>query len=105
VLGLKTEGPLTVARTDQGGRTEVLGALLYPVREPPPDMPAFIVDGAQGAFIYATSANRPTANYTVQMRLAAGGKNRDWRAADVAARGNGSIAALRLATAPNGARN
>lgn len=42
ILGLKTEKSGTVIKTTNGGKTEVLGGLLYPVQPIPTDQPAFI---------------------------------------------------------------
>lgn len=43
VLGIKTENVAEVVRTEAGGRTDILGGLLYPVRPVPPDRAAFVV--------------------------------------------------------------
>lgn len=52
VLGIKTENIAEVVRTEAGGRTQILGGLLYPVRAVPPGQAAFVVaDGAMSAMV------------------------------------------------------
>jgi hypothetical protein len=41
-LGLRTEGIGTNIDTEQGGSTEVLGGLIYPVWTAPPDSVSFL---------------------------------------------------------------
>jgi hypothetical protein len=68
ILGIKTERPSTVIETTNGGQTELLGGLLYPVQQVPADRPAFISDNADHSLIYAVSAyNQANRNYGVQI--------------------------------------
>jgi hypothetical protein len=46
ILGFKTEGQMTCIKTT-GGQTELLGALLYPLRDCTADVPAFIIEGGK----------------------------------------------------------
>lgn len=52
ILGLKTEKDRTIIGTYQGGRTEVLGALLYKNRERMGPAPAFIGEDASLSLVY-----------------------------------------------------
>jgi hypothetical protein len=52
ILGLKTEKDRTIIGTYEGGRTEVLGGLLYKNRERIGPAPAFINDGGAVSLIY-----------------------------------------------------
>ena len=51
ILGFKSEGEMTCILT-QSGRTELLGALLYPLKGPNPKTACFIVDGGQVSLTY-----------------------------------------------------
>jgi hypothetical protein len=59
ILGLKTEGGGTNIETDQGGSTELLGGLIYPVRKVPTENISFILNESRGSFIYAVSNYKP----------------------------------------------
>jgi hypothetical protein len=92
VLGIKTERPSVVIQTTEGGRTELLGGLLYPVEEVPADLPAFVSVDAHHSLIYAVSAyNQPTRNYTIQVQETQGGQTRQLLTEDVPGRDLGSI--------------
>jgi hypothetical protein len=52
ILGLKTEKDRTIIGTYQGGRTEVLGALLYKNRERVGPAPAFVSQDASLSLVY-----------------------------------------------------
>jgi hypothetical protein len=52
ILGLKTEKDRTIIRTYDGGRTEVLGGLLYKNRERIGPAPAFICEDCQMSLVY-----------------------------------------------------
>lgn len=73
ILGLKTEGPNTVIETIAGGKTELLGGLLYPVRPVSPELAAFINTNAQSSFIYAISAYEANRTYSIQVKETRGG--------------------------------
>jgi hypothetical protein len=68
ILGLKTEVPSIVIETVGGGKTEVLGGLLYPVQPVPTDVPAFISIDSQISLTYAVSAYASDRNYTWQVK-------------------------------------
>lgn len=68
ILGIKTEGPSSVIETSGGARTELIGGLLYPVREVPADTPAFINNNSKHSLIYAVSAYSDDNNYTIQIQ-------------------------------------
>ncbi len=55
ILGLKTERGNTVIDTRAGGRTELLGCLLYPSRPINQSLPAFLSTDAQTSYIFSTS--------------------------------------------------
>jgi hypothetical protein len=66
ILGIKTERASDDAHvagiidTADGGRTELLGGLIYPVvAAVPVNQAAFVVDNAQASFIYAVSVHNP----------------------------------------------
>jgi hypothetical protein len=74
VLGLKTERAGTIIETSAGGRTEVLGGLLYPVETVPPDLPAFrVIDADFSLMALATTAYTQTSDYTIVVSQTAGG--------------------------------
>ncbi|MFC1805903.1 glycosyl hydrolase family 28-related protein [Planctomycetota bacterium] len=52
ILGLKTEKDRPLVGTYDGGRTEVLGGLLYKNRKPLPEAPAFIVRDSAASLCY-----------------------------------------------------
>ncbi len=54
LLGYKTEGQMVCLR-QTAGRTELLGALLYPLRKVPATTPAFLIEGGEAALTYAMS--------------------------------------------------
>lgn len=71
VLGLKTEGKGTVVESSMGGKTEVLGGLIYPVQifdQDDQNQSAFINDEASHSLIYAVSAARSFRNYRIQVK-------------------------------------
>ncbi len=62
ILGLKTEKVGTVVETNAGGKTEILGGLLYPVQRVPAEQPAFVnhessLSVSIGESCYATDFN------------------------------------------------
>jgi hypothetical protein len=56
ILGLKTEQPGTVIETRAGGKTEVLGGLIYPTETVPAGQPAFLNDESSLSVSIAESA-------------------------------------------------
>lgn len=65
ILGLKTEKAGTVVETKAGGKTEILGGLLYPVQPVPAEQPAFINDGSSLSVSIAESCYASDYNYKV----------------------------------------
>jgi len=97
VLGLKTEGTGTNIETDQGGSTEVLGGLIYPVWKTPADSVSFVVNDSHASFIYAVSNYKPAAsgsNFAVQIRESQHGVTRSLLSTSLPARGHGTMIAL-----------
>ena len=73
VLGIKTERTGTVIDTSEGGRTELVGGLLYPVGAVPEADAAFVTSGGATAVLsYATSAWAPGTDYAQHVRAGAG---------------------------------
>jgi hypothetical protein len=89
ILGLKTEQPTTVIATSEGGSTELLGGLLYPLAGT--TLPAFTVNGGKSSMTYAVSAYGAAANYTNQIQITGGGKTMTVQQANLLARGRGSL--------------
>jgi hypothetical protein len=81
ILGLKTEGSGMVISTGTGGKTELLGGLLYPARSVPIENQAFRNDNSSVSLTYATSAYADANDYPIFVRetqLANGtGRTRD----------------------------
>jgi hypothetical protein len=67
-LGIKTEGAITAVDTSEGGRTEVLGAFLYPTLPVVSDTPAFVTTNASHQLVFVAHADTPRSNYAVQVR-------------------------------------
>ncbi len=70
ILGLKTEGKGTVIETTDGGKTELLGTLIYPVREfdeSEREQAAFINKESSHSLIYSVSAYGAKRNYNIQV--------------------------------------
>jgi hypothetical protein len=97
ILGLKTEGTGTNVDTEQGGSTEVLGGLIYPVRKSSADSASFVVNDSRASFIYAVSNYRPAAeggNFPVQVKETQGGVAKSLLSTSLPARGLGTMTAL-----------
>jgi hypothetical protein len=92
ILGLKTEGPQTAIDTKNGGSTELLGGLLFPVRAVGPDVPAFIVSKASISMTYAVSAYKPENNYQIQIQTLREAGTENIKNSDLPKRGYGSLA-------------
>jgi len=65
ILGLKTEKAGTVVETKAGGKTEILGGLLYPVQAVPTEQPAFINHNSSVSVSIAESCYTQDYNYKV----------------------------------------
>jgi len=108
ILGLKTEnragpGSPTVIETTGGGKTELLGGLLYPVQPIPSNVPAFVNNESSLSLIYAVSAyGSADRNYNVHVRETRNGVTRDLTRSALASRGYGSLAPFK-GTQPAGA--
>jgi len=105
ILGLKTEGTGTNIETDQGGSTEVLGGLIYPVWKTPPDTPAFAVNDSRASFIYMVSNyKQPEAgtNFTVQVQETQGGSTKSLLSLSLPKRGLGTAVPLYSSGEPAG---
>lgn len=98
ILGLKTEGYGTIVETTNGGRTEVLGGLVYPAWAPPPEHnqpgphePAFINDESDFCAFFATEAWKRHWNYMEPVRERRREHTRvlTLEASDAGGRGNG----------------
>jgi hypothetical protein len=94
VLGMKTEKLGTVIRTVDSGKTELLGALLYPVVAVNPDQPAFAIDKSMASLTYSVSAYKANASYDTQLAETQGAGSRKLRSSDTPARGRGSMVTL-----------
>ncbi len=97
ILGLKTEGTGTNIETDQGGATEVLGGLIYPVWKTSPDTPGFLVNDSRASFIYAVSNyKQPGAgtNFAIQVQETQGGPTKSLLTTSLPARGLGTMVPL-----------
>ena len=63
ILGLKTERGGTVIDTRAGGRTELLGSLLYPSRAIDQTLPAFSSTDSQVSYIFSANTYCAQCNY------------------------------------------
>lgn len=71
ILGLKTEGKGTVIKTKNAGKTELLGTLIYPVKEfdeAEKLEAAFVNDESKHSLIYSISAYGADRNYDIQVQ-------------------------------------
>jgi hypothetical protein len=97
ILGLKTEGIGTNIDTEQGGSTEVLGGLIYPVWKTAPDSVSFVVNDSHASFIYAVSSYKPAAsggNFAVQVQETQHGETKSLLSTSLLPRGFGRIMSL-----------
>ena len=97
ILGLKTEGTGTNVQTSDGGSTEILGGLIYPVWKTAPDAPSFMVNDSRASFIYAVSSHEPASantNFAVQVQEAQHGVSKSLLSNSLPARGLGTMMAL-----------
>jgi hypothetical protein len=97
ILGLKTEGIATNIETEQGGATEVLGGLIYPVWQTTADSVSFVVNDSRASFVYAVSNHRPagsSGNFAIQIKETQGGVEKSLLSTSLPARGIGTMMAL-----------
>ncbi|HEV2729296.1 MAG TPA: glycosyl hydrolase family 28-related protein [Terriglobales bacterium] len=97
ILGLKTEGPGTNIKTEQGGSTELLGGLIYPVWKIPAATPGFVVNDSRASFIYAVSNYKPAiagANFAVQIEETQHGVTKALLSTSLPSRGLGTMTPL-----------
>lgn len=87
ILGLKTEGDCTVLDTREGGRSSILGGLLYIVADADPQVPAFRSTDATLEATFVEEAFGVGKRYTVYLQ--AKDKQQDVQAASFATRGYG----------------
>lgn len=73
MLGLKTEAAGTVVQTEAGGRTELLGSLVYPAAYVPSSDVAFRSSDASVSYIYAESVYCTGCGYVTQVMESKGG--------------------------------
>lgn len=86
ILGLKTEGKGTVIETTKGGKTELLGTLIYPVNRFTPaeaNQAAFINQESEQSLIYSVSASQADRNYTVQIRETRNGVTKEFKSKEM----------------------
>ncbi|WP_171814899.1 glycoside hydrolase family 55 protein [Halothece sp. PCC 7418] len=72
ILGLKTEGKGSVIETTNGGQTELLGTVIYPVRKftdaEQKTQAAFVNENSNHSLIYSLSAASAQRNYQIQVK-------------------------------------
>lgn len=73
ILGLKTEEVGTVVETRGGGKTEVLGGLLYPIDRVPTDQPAFLNDESSLSVSIGQNAYKSNSGYATFIQEIRGG--------------------------------
>lgn len=89
ILGLKTEGKGTVINTTVGGKTELLGTLIYPVLDFTAEekkQAAFINNESSQSLIYSVSAYSPSKNYDIQVEETRNGVKRQLLTKDMPGR-------------------
>lgn len=86
ILGLKTEGKGTVIKTTEGGETELLGTLVYPVKEFSPEEQkeaAFVNQDSSHSLIYSVRAYGAKRNYEIQVKETRDNKTKKLYSSDV----------------------
>jgi hypothetical protein len=104
ILGLKTEGTGTNIETDQGGSTEVLGSLVYPVWQTTADSVSFVVNDSRASFICAVSNHRAvgsSGNFAIQVKETQHGIVKSLLSTSLPARGLGTMMALYSSADPS----
>jgi len=91
ILGIKTERPATIVETKNGGRTELLGGLMYPVEAVPSDMPAFINRDSSHSLSFVIKADNVAASHQVIIQETRGGDTRQLMKGQVPPRGQGAM--------------
>lgn len=93
ILGIKTEAPYTVIETKNGGRTELLGGLLYPGigNQVPPTDKAFINNESSLSMLYTMSSDGAGQEYTIHAETKKGGVTKTYTKDNVVDRGNGCV--------------
>ncbi len=89
ILGIKTEGKGTVINTSAGGKTELLGTLIYPVQEftnEDKQQAAFINNASSHSLIYSLSVYGPNNNYNIQVQETRDGVTRQLLSQDIPGR-------------------
>ena len=89
ILGLKTEGKGTVINTSAGGKTELLGTLIYPVQEFTEEekkQPAFVNNESSQSLIYSLSVYGANRNYDIQVEETRSGVKRQLMSKDMPGR-------------------
>ncbi len=89
ILGIKTEGKGTVINTSAGGKTELLGTLIYPVQEftdEDKQQAAFINNESSYSLIYSLSVYGPNNNYNIQVQETRDGVTRQLLSQDMPGR-------------------
>lgn len=89
VLGYKTENAKTAIETLSGGKTELLGGLLYLQTKTSP-VPAFIVKDSAATLSYAVGSNR----FPIQVEEHSGGRTQNLDSTALPPRGNGNTCTL-----------
>lgn len=101
ILGLKTEIPSIVIETRGGGKTELLGGLIYPVLSVDHEMPAFLNVKSSHSLSYATTAYAAGKNYRLHaLRTIDPDHKHRLHHHEVEARGYGSMLPLVIDAAP-----
>jgi hypothetical protein len=103
ILGLKTEGTGTNIETEDGGFTEVLGGLIYPVWKTSADTSSFVVRDSRASFIYAVSNYKPAAaggNFAIQVKEVQHGTEKSLPSTALPVRGLGSMVPLYCSGGP-----
>lgn len=94
ILGLKTEKPATIVETKNGGRTEVLGGLIFPVWAVPIDMPAFINTDSSHSLSFVVNAYEVGTGHEVVIKETRSGVTKQLTKSQVLPRGQGSMVPL-----------
>lgn len=97
ILGLKTEDPYTVIETKGGGKTEVLGGLLYPgqgATPVPATDAAFVNNESQISLVYVTGVDKGGQDYTIHVQETRGKITKTLVKSAIPDRGLGSFVAF-----------
>lgn len=86
ILGIKTEKEGTVIETTGGGRTELIGGLVYPVQTLPIEQPMFVAVESDFSAIVGESSFSASSNHEVVVEQTRGGELRRLFDSEVPAR-------------------